>query len=254
MSPLPLEQDKDVGVTGFQAIKKVRGLLISIDVQPQPESWDGEGDVVRVDMEETTILEMFGDEETFDLKDGKFNFIMPYKLTSGGKIAPGTGYNECWRASAKEMGKIPSEFIGQYVTLDKQLRTLFTTYVLEENITGNMRPVLDEAGEFIIKGDKVRVEVLATTQEGVPKFFCFVADETADAENIKDYIRKLVVGLNERAVTRKLLVDPRAKQFKEFKDKHNAGTLAEYLGLVVVDGKFQEPKGIDEDSPSEVEG
>ena len=230
----PLESDKDVGAFGFQAVKKVRGLLTNIDVQEQPESWEGVGQVVKVELEDAVILEMFGDEEAFDLKDSKFSFIMPYKLTSGGKIVPGTGYDKCWRASAKELGKLPSEFIGEYVTLEKQPRLLFQVYELEDDGTGRKRPKLDE------EGNKIKRDVLAVSGNGLPKYFCFVADESADAENVRAYIRDLVIGLNQKAALRKLLVDPKAKQFPEYKDALNAGALAELLDLTVVDDKFVE--------------
>ena len=61
--PLPLEQEKDVSLGGFQGIKKIRGLLVKIDVVSQPTSWEGEGSVVKTDLEDATILEMLNDEE-----------------------------------------------------------------------------------------------------------------------------------------------------------------------------------------------
>uniref|UniRef100_A0A6H1ZQ00 Uncharacterized protein n=1 Tax=viral metagenome TaxID=1070528 RepID=A0A6H1ZQ00_9ZZZZ len=234
---LPMERESDVGVSGFQGIKKVRGLLVNINVEPQPDKWDGEGDVVKVYMEDTVILEMFQDEEPFELKigddKGKFTFVMPYKLTSTGKISSGTGYDRCWRQSAKEMGKIPSDFIGQYVTLEKQPRLLFSTYEMEEDDgTGKKKtPKLDA------DGNKIKRDVLAVGENGLPKYFCFVSDETADSDNVKAKVIETIVGLNASAAKRKLMVA--FKQYPEYKDALNAGTLADDLGLVVVDGKFQ---------------
>jgi len=228
MSPLPKERDEDVGVSGFQDIKKIRGLIVDINEEDQPETWEGEGRVVKVSTEDTVILETFSGDEAFELKDGKFNFIYPYKLTTGGKIAPGTPYHKCWLGSAKEMGKTPSQFIGEYVTLEKQGRLLFQTYELEDDGTGKKKAKIDPD-----TGEKIKRDVYAVSEAGLPKYFCFVADESADGENVKIYIRDLVTGLTERAALRKLLVDAKAKQFPEFKDKLKEGTLAEYLDLVM---------------------
>ena len=191
--------------------------------------------VVKVDMEDTVVLEMFGDEEPMELKEGKFNFFVPY-TEAGKKPHQNSIYGRCWLASAKELGHVPSEFIGQYVTLEKQARLLFQQYVMEDDGTGKKRPKIGEDGE------KVKQDILAVNQMGLPNHFCFVADETSDATNVKDYIRDLVTGLNQKAALRKLLVDQKAKQFPEFKERLNAGTLAEYLDLVVVDDKFVKPE------------
>ena len=247
--PLPVENESELVIGGFQGIVKVRGLLTGIDVQDAPEEWENrEKQVVRVDMEDTVVLEMFGDEEPMELKDGKFNFLISY-AKAGEKPHKNGIYNKCWLESAKALGKVPSQFIGEYVTLEKQIKTLFDTYVEEDDVEGNMQVVLDENDQPVVKKDRVKVHVLAATKEGLPNHFCFVADETADAENVVGYIGNLVTGLNQKAALRKLLVDQKAKQFPEYKDMLNAGTLAEYLGLYVVDGIFVQPEGATQMEP-----
>ncbi len=234
---LPIENEKELAIGGFQGIKKVRGLLVSIDVQDPPESWERPKDdsplrqVVKVDMEDAVVLEMFGDEEPMDLKDGKFNFYIPY--TAGGKNPHKNSiYSKCWLESAKELGKKPSEFIGQYVTLEKQPRLLFEKYVIDPE---TKQAQIDE------NGDKMSEPVLAVNEAGLPNHFCFVKDEEATSENIKDYVKGIVVGLNQKAALRKLLIDPKAKVLGDYKARLNDGTLAEYLGLVVdAKGIFQE--------------
>ena len=237
MSPLPKEQETDVGVFGFQAIKKIRGLLIEIDVQDQFATWEGAGQVVKVTTEDTVILEMFGDEEPFEIKTdnnptARFSFLYPYKLTEGGKIKPGTPYHKCWMGSAKELGKVPSEFIGEYVTLEKQPRLLFQVPEMEDDGTGRKVPVLDSEGKKVLR------DVLAVSEQGLPKYFCFVKDETADTDTVKAKVIEALVGLNEKAALRKLLVD--FKNYPQFKDSLKAGTLADELGLTIVDGIFKQ--------------
>jgi len=60
----------------------------------------------------------------------------------------------------------------------------------------------------------------------------------------------LVIGLNQKAALRKLLVDQKAKQFPEYKDKLNSGELAEYLDLVVVDDKFTKREAVEGENSS----
>mgnify|MGYP001602610016 CR=1 FL=1 len=228
--PLPLERESDVSVGGFQGIEKVYGLLVGIDVIDQPASWEGEGKVVKVSMEDTIILRMFNDEEPFELLDKKFSFLIPYKLTAGGKIVSGTLYDKCWRASAKELGKVPSDFIGQYVTLETQPRVLFPQPALDP-ATGKAQ--VDETGQRVFEN------VLAVDKAGRPKCFCFVADEDTNPNDVHEYIRGLIVGLNQKAALRPLVMDERAKQHPEYKEALNNGTLADMLELIIVDGKFQ---------------
>lgn len=239
--PLPVENERELAIGGFQGIKKIRGLLVSIDVTDPPESWErtSERQVVKVDMEDTVVLEMFGDEEPMELKEGKFNFYIPY-VEAGKKPHQNSIYSKCWLASAKGLGRVPSAFIGQHITLEKQSTLLFQKYDIDPE---TKKPKLDENGE------KIKIAVFAVNEAGLPNHFCFVADETARAENIKSHIRKLVVGLNQKAALRQLLVDPKAKQFPEFKEQLNAGTLGASLGLSVVDGVFVEPR-VEEDASS----
>ena len=234
--PLPKESEKDVGISGFAAIKKVRGLLVGIDEQDQPETWEGTGKVVRIDLEEAAILEMFDDEEVFELKDGKFGFLYPYKLNQSGKITPNTPYDKCWLASARELGKVPSQFIGEYVTLEKQPRLLFQTYEMEE-VGGKKKPKLNEAGE------KIKKDVHAVNESGRAKYFCFVKDEDADSDTVKTKVAEKLVGLNEQAALRSLLIN--FKQNPEFKDSlkaKGAEVFAVEIGLVFTEGKFQKPE------------
>ncbi len=226
---LPVENERELVIGGFQGIKKIRGLLIGINVEDPPASWENrEKQVVKVDMEETTVLEMFGDEEPMELKEGKFSFFIPY-TEAGKKPHQNSIYSKCWLASAKEQGKVPSEFMGQYVTLEKQPRLLFQTYEIDPD---TKKAKVDE------NGDKIKKAILAVNEMGLPNHFCFVSDETADTENVKEKAKKFVVGYNEKAALRNLLVN--MKQHPEFKEALNNGTLAEMLGLKRVDGKFAE--------------
>jgi len=220
-----IESTKEASRGGFQGIKKVRGLLTGLRKVP-PRFTDSEygepKDQIEFVLEDAAILEMFPGEEDFELKDNKFVGWVSY-AAEGKTPHTNSAYMKCWVASAEKMGKKPSDFIGQYVTLDKVPTLLFKKPKLGED----KKPLLDE------EGNKIYDEVTTTNS------FCFVPDETADSENIKDYVVGKLIGLNMKAALRPLAMDIKIKQFPEFKQKHNEGTLAEYLGLAVVDGKYQ---------------
>ena len=245
---LPVENEQELSVGGFQGIKKIKGLLTSIDVTDPPDTWENQDrQVVIVKLEDAEILEMFGGEDLFELKDRKFSFFIPY-AEKGKSPHKNSIYSKCWLDSAKEQGKKPSEFIGQYPILEKQPRVLFEQYVETSQLTKNSDIVKTEDGKNKTKTRNVKgvdkeftlVRIHAVNESGLPNHFCFAGGEEASAENVKGYIKNLVIGLNEKAALRKLLVDQKAKQHPEFKDALNGGTLAKELGLEVVDGKFAE--------------
>ena len=240
---LPVENTEQLSIGGFQGIKKIQGLLVDIDVTDPPETWENRTkQVVKVSMEDTVVLEMFGDEDPMNLKDGKYSFYIPY-VEAGKSPSANSIYSKCWLESAKELGKLPSEFIGEVVTLEKQGRKLFDKYLVEEGADGKPKVKLDEEGK------KMTEPILAVSQNGLPKYFCFVGETDSGSDDIKAHIISLITGLNDKAALRKLLTDPKAKQFPEYKDKLNSGSIAEYLGLAVVDGLFVTEE-TDEDSSS----
>jgi hypothetical protein len=126
-------------------------------------------------------------------------------------------------ASAEKMGTIPEKLVGSVVTIDKQPIVLFST-----------RPKKDKDGNDIEKGEDGKYPKVDVVQE----IFVFVEDEGTDNENFKTYAAKQLVGLGQKAAKRKLITDTRLKQVPELKDKLADGTLADYLDLEIVDGKF----------------
>ena len=220
-----VESTREASRGGFQGIKKVRGLLVDLKRVPPNPNWGNEygdpKDQIEFTLEDAAILEMFPGEEEFELKDNKFVGWVSY-AAAGKTPHANSGYIKVWVASAERLGKKPSDFKGQYVTLDKIPTVLFKQPELDEN----KKPLLDDEGKKIYK------------EISTDKVFGFIPDETANSEDVKDYIKTLVIGLNQKAALRKLLTDTRAKQFPEYKMMLNGGTLAAFLGLEIIDDKF----------------
>jgi len=223
-----VETTAEAAVGGYQGIKKVRGLFVDLKKIPPrfTESEYGEPkEQMEITLEDAAILEMFPNADDFELKDNKFTCWVPY--AAEGKVPHGNSiYMRCFVASAEELGKKPSALKGEYITLERQDRLLFKTKIK------NKETDEDET-----------VEVHSVNKAGMPSAnsWCFVSDETADSGTVKDYVRDILIGKNEKAALRALLTDARAKQFPEFKTSLQAGTLAEELGLSIEDGKFVKP-------------
>lgn len=212
---------------GFQNIKKVRGVLTTLKDVPPPEGWETDKLQIKGEMEDAVILERFEEGDDFELKDGKFTWYWGYSLTpEDAEVRSSPQYSPWMKgavASAEKMGTVPERLVGSVVTIDKQSVVLFSR-----------RPKKDDDGNDIPKGEDGKYPKVDIVQE----IFVFVPDEGADSENFKTYAAEQLVGLGKQAAKRKLITDTRLKQMPELKDKLGDGTLADYLDLDVVDGKF----------------
>jgi hypothetical protein len=195
---------------GFKGIKKIKGTIVSIDLVDAPAEWEEAAQQIKVEMEDVVILEMFPGEEPFELKDGKYSFFMKY-AEKGQTPRNNSSYIKCWAQSAYNMNKKPTDFIGKQVTLEKIKTLLFQ------------------------KTDKI---TKAKEDVYTENCFSFVKSETFDSDEAKEYIRKLVKGLAKKAALHALILDPRAGQMPEFKEACQKDTLAELLGMDIVDEKF----------------
>ena len=231
-----IESSDEASRGGFQGIRKIRGLLVGMKRIPPrfTESAFGEPkEQIEFVLDDAVILEMFPGEDDFELKDNRFTGWVSYAV-AGKTPHANSAYMKCWVASAEKMGKKPSEFIGEYVTFEKLPTVLFKQPELGED----KKPLLDEEGRKIYR------------EVSTDKVWCFVPDEEADSENVRAYIRNLVCGLNQKAALRKLLIDSKAKQFPEYKEALNNGTLADMLELQVsFSGIFVKPEDLPEEVP-----
>ena len=223
-----VESSKEASRGGFQGIKKIRGLLTEIKLVPprfEDSDYGEPKDQIQFTLEDAAVLEMFPGEEEFELKDNKFVGWVSYAV-KGKTPHANSAYIKVWVASAEALGKKPSDFVGSVVTLEKKPVVLFKKPKTEK-VDGKEKPILDADGK------KVYEEVSTTNT------FAFVGDESAGSTDNMAYVIEKLDGLNEKAALRALIVDTKLKQFPEYKDKLKAGTLAEFLGMTIEDGKFK---------------
>lgn len=226
-----VETTKEASRGGFQGIEKIRGLLSDMEkVEPENEMVtldDGTTfkakDQIKVTLDNAAILRMAEGEEEPEIKDGKHILYVPY-AEKGKTPHVNSAYMRCWVASAEAMGKKPSEFKGEYITLEKKEVVLFKM------------PQKGEDGKPIIGVDGKKIMEEITTS----RYFCFVPDEGGDSSTIVDYVKALVIGKNQPAALHAIVLDSRCKQFPEYKEAAKLETLADKLGLAMVDGKYAE--------------
>jgi len=161
-------------------------------------------------------------EEMMELRDGEYKFWVPY-AEEGSSKKPGANsiYIKTWIASAEALGKKPSDFIGQFITLDKIPTVLFKT---DKDDSGKALGLGED-------GEKIYRDITVTN------YFCFVPDEE-DEGNFVEYLQDKLNGLNDKAALRFLMFDDRAKQHPEYKDAAKAGTLAELLDMEIIDDVY----------------
>ncbi len=214
-----VESTKEASVGGYQGIQKIRGVLVRLEKKASKftEGFRGKPppDQIEFELSEAAILEMKANADEFELSDGKFVGWVPY--AAPGKVPHKNSiYMRCWVASAEALDKSPSQFINEYVTLERVNTLLFKQK----------------------KEGQENSEAISTD-----KHWCFVRDEE-DSGDIVELVTELVVGKHKDAVVRLLLLNDRAKQFPIYKDAAAAENLPEVLPTVkLVDDVYQLVEG-----------
>jgi len=213
---------------GFQAIKKIEGILQPIKRVDPPEWMTGFGgkapsDQARIDLEEAIILEMEEGEPEPELTGDKFHFFLSY--APKGKEKPNaSGFFT--RGFTKSAVELDAKRRGVSVE-DGAMSNLYDTRVILEK-----QEVL--LGKIKREGQEEKEDLYSTN-------FVFVADDDeASGVDMNDHVKTIILGCTKSAAKRAILLDNRAKRLPEYKEALDGDTLAELLGIEMVDGKFAE--------------
>ncbi len=204
---------------GFAGIKKIRGLQVELKKIPQPENWGSDYDAkdqVVITLEDASILEMAPGEEPFELKENKYTGYVAYAKT-GKTPHANSGYIKGFVASAEKLGKTPTGFNGQYVTLEKKSVVCFQKPKIDPE---TKKPILGEDGKKVL-------------EDVVANVWTYVADETSGSASVRDVARNKIAGLSQKAALRVLLSHVQLKNYPEYKDALQNGTLASMLELTI---------------------
>uniref|UniRef100_A0A6M3IP61 Uncharacterized protein n=1 Tax=viral metagenome TaxID=1070528 RepID=A0A6M3IP61_9ZZZZ len=210
---------------GYQGIKTIRGILTSMKQVGSKFTENEYGppkDQIEVDLTDAVIIEMFEGSDEIELKDGHFKFWIPY-AAKGKAPQEGSIYARTWLSSALAMGKKPSEFLGEYVTLTKKKVDLFKTDKGDDKKPLGLNP------------DGSKIMRVVTTE----KYFSFVKD-TEDSGDYTAHIKELMLGKSEKVAARAVLLDNRTQQHPEYKEAIKNGTIGTLVGLKLVEDLYVE--------------
>lgn len=199
----------------YKMVKRFNGDLVKL----AREEGKFDKDQAVLYFENVEIEEMLEDEEKPTLDDDTYRAWYSYAL-------PGKKphQNSLWImgviASAKECG-----ILEQVIKLFEG--TGDPIHVTMEKREINLYQIRNDAGEK---------EWRTGTN------FIFVGGTAVTEDDVKDTIKEIVVGLGESAAMRELMMNPKAKRHPEYAEALENGTLADKLGIKLVDGVFKEAK------------
>ena len=213
---------------GFQAIKKVEGILQSVKRVPSKFETGFGGkpspDQAEIILTEAIILEMEPGEPEPDLQDDTFRTWMTYAQ------------------KGKEKPNVNTFFVKGFVKSGEELDAKRRGVDAKEGIWKNLidtRVILERKSVFLFKKPKADNPEEKEEFSKVDFVFC-LDEESSSASNIEEHIKKLVTGQRKPAALRALNIDSRAKQYPQYIEALKNEKLAEMLWLEVVDGVFTE--------------
>jgi len=213
---LPILDDKQFTRGGFQAIKKVCGILTDMSIVESKNPNSEYEKLVEIVLEDAQILEMDEGEPQPELSDGIFRHKYPY--LKAGKVKPyqNSPYAKGFWQSGKDVGIFPDSWQGAFVTLEKKSIVLF------QRSTGDT----DE------EGNKVMEEIVFND------YLCFVPnDDEAGQESIEEYTIAKLTGLAPTSAVRTAVLDARIKNNKDIVAAIRAQNFSG-IGLEIVEGRL----------------
>lgn len=171
---------------------------------------------------EVVILRMEEGEEEPELKDSTLRIRYTYAPAGKFRPSPNKVVSQGFAKSAEALW----EAKGQQVKDEKGKPTKGWKDLVGELCTMDWR---DD-----IKCGKIK-EKEGETRELVGKGFVFVENDASEGVvDIKQAVREAVIGLNKPAAKRALLRHNKIRDFPEYKEALDNGTLAEMVGLELV--------------------
>ena len=232
-----IDRPEDASKGGFQAIKKVEGVLQPLKrVASRFESGYGTNpdgtpkaanDQVEIVLEEAIILEMEEGEPIPELQEDRFTTWMTYAPPGKEKPSKNTffvkGFCVVGTELAKARGLSHTIEGGEVVSTWRDLV--------------NTRICLEKREVFLFKRRK---EVGSEEFEEFWQTNYVPVECGEEASDLNDYVRGLIVGKNSVAAKRAVLLDSRAKRYPEYKEAIDAGTICDLVGVVLDEaGVFQ---------------
>ena len=224
-----INTEDEVVRTGFDAIKKITGILQPPKRIPGTKSFDGKPpkDQLLLTLTAAQILEIDKGAKMPELEDDEWHKYFTWAAkgeqpTKGSTVAKSLirSAEQLWKARG-QTGKGWLDFVGQQVTLER--RSL--EWVLSEKPSKTD----DGDGEGLANPDTKK-----NVRTGKSDAWYFVENENAEPTDVLADIRdRLVIGQKAFQVQRGLVMDAVAKRHPELKEMFNRkdGTFEDALGV-----------------------
>ena len=216
MAEMNLSSDAAVE-SGLKAILEVEGTLL----KPTKEASTFEGantDQLKLQLADAVILKMVEGAEQPELKDNIFTQWLKYG--KNGAQAP-----------------VKGTFLVKHFLPDAE--KLYAKLTNAPVIPGTLMNLVGQRVRWVRLDVPYTIKDKVTGEEkkGISSHYTFALD-IMTPEDIKTHVKKLVVGKNETAAKRALVMDAVAKTHPEYKAALDNNTLTDALGITQVDGVF----------------
>ncbi len=204
--------------SGLRAVLEVEGTF-QAPVKQANTKFGGEQLTLR--LADAVILKMMEGAEQPELKDNVFTQWLKFS-SKPGAIAP-----------------IKGTFLAKHFIPDAE--KLYAKLNNAPIVPGTLMKLVGQRVRWVRLEEDYTIENKETgeVKKGKTAHYTFALD-VMTAENINEHVKKLVLGKTLPAAKRALVMDAVAKTHPEFKQALDDGTLAEKLGLTIVDEKFTE--------------
>ena len=216
MAEMNLSSDAAVE-SGIKAILEIEGTLL----KPTKEASTFEGaniDQLKLQLADAVILKMVEGAEQPELKDNIFTQWLKYG--KNGAQAP-----------------VKGTFLVKHFLPDAE--KLYAKLTNAPVIPGTLMNLVGQRVRWVRLDVPYTIKDKVTGEEkkGISSHYTFALD-IMTPEDIKTHVKKLVVGKNETAAKRALVMDAVAKTHPEYKAALDNNTLTDTLGITQVDGVF----------------
>jgi hypothetical protein len=220
-----INSPEEASRSGMGAIKLVTGTMAPPDRKPGKFA-DSNGkfkDQLTITLENAQVLEMDKGKPAPELEDDKWHCYMPYALPNEDPDKNAKVTKTIIR-SAKELWKKRGQpdkgwldLVGQQVTIERR----------DYEWSISQKPA-EEGGE-------------RKKESGTSDAYYFVENKAADPEDLKAYVKALILGKKKGIAFRDLNGDAVVSRHPEFKEAFQRGTIGDLLGVKLDEAGIYQP-------------
>jgi hypothetical protein len=203
--------------SGLKAVLEIEGTFAKPFKKPSTFG----GTQLECTLDDAVIIKLSPGAEMPELKDNKFTQWLKYSAKEGA-LSPASG-----------------TFLAKHFIPDGE--KLYAKLTNSPVVPGTLMKLVGQRVRWVLLVETLKLKDKETgaTKEVTMKYYTFSTDIMTETD-VKEAIKKLVLGKNAKAAKRELMMDSLGKSHPEYKAALDDGTLADKLGIKVVDDVFVE--------------